>query len=453
MEMIRPRRCSRMRRVACRVQLKVPFRWTAMTASHSSSVMLKIMRSRRMPALFTRMSIAPNSLTAVSTMRSAAGKSATLSALATALPPRARIASTTSSATRREAPRPSTSAPRSFTTTAAPSAASSSAIARPMPRPAPVTTAALPSSRPISGLLRRRGVHEPLEHRRGRQAIELVERPVAVRLVERLHGARLRDEGYRAPEAEEELAVHPARVLAREEDDHGCHVVGVELLDLGDAAVLALDAALLPHLARAADLLVDRHPGPRDGTDRVHRDAVLAEVAGSDLGEAADRGLGGAVVRLAGIPEQPRSRAERDDAAPALLAHVSARVADAGERALQVHGEDGIPLLLAHVEDHAVAQDAGTGDEDVDAAEPGPRRADDTPGALPVGHRIGARDGFPTVPLDLGDDVEGRPAGRRPAVDGDPVVVDDDLRAGGRERARHAAADAAPAAGHHRDAA
>jgi hypothetical protein len=68
-----------MRRVAWRVQLKVPFRWTAMTASHSSSLMLKSMRSRRMPALFTRMSIDPNWSTAVAMMRSAAAKSATLS--------------------------------------------------------------------------------------------------------------------------------------------------------------------------------------------------------------------------------------------------------------------------------------------------------------------------------------------------------------------------------------
>src|SRR5207248_763547 len=185
-----------------------PFKWTAMTASHSSSLMLKIIRSRRMPALFTRMSIAPNSLTAVSTMRSAAAKSATLSALATARPPRARIASTTSSATRREAP-------------------------------------------------------------------------------------RLRDERHLAPEAEEELPVDAARMLARQVDDHGGHVVGVELLDLRDAAVLALDALLPPQLARAPHLLVDGHARAGDRADGVHGDAVLPEVARRHLGEPADRRLGG----------------------------------------------------------------------------------------------------------------------------------------------------------------
>src|SRR5215510_11501278 len=44
---------------AWRTQLNVPFRWTASTASHSSSLMLKIMRSRRIPAQVTRTSILP----------------------------------------------------------------------------------------------------------------------------------------------------------------------------------------------------------------------------------------------------------------------------------------------------------------------------------------------------------------------------------------------------------
>src|SRR5205823_10056915 len=90
------------------------------------------------------------------------------------------------------------------------------------------------------------GVDEPFQDRRRRQALQLLERPVAVRLVEGLHRPGLRDERHLAPEAEEELPVDAAGVLARQVDDHGGHVVGVELLDLGDAAVLALDALLPP---------------------------------------------------------------------------------------------------------------------------------------------------------------------------------------------------------------
>ena len=52
---------------------KWPFRWTWMTASHSSSVMLTSPRSRRMPALFTSTSSPPNASTADVDERLAAG--------------------------------------------------------------------------------------------------------------------------------------------------------------------------------------------------------------------------------------------------------------------------------------------------------------------------------------------------------------------------------------------
>ena len=47
--------------------LKAPYRWTLTTLSHSSSVMLKIIRSRRMPAALHRMSSRPKLSMAVST--------------------------------------------------------------------------------------------------------------------------------------------------------------------------------------------------------------------------------------------------------------------------------------------------------------------------------------------------------------------------------------------------
>src|SRR3989304_4069500 len=59
MLMKRPHFCSRMRGTAARVTANAPFRWVSRTASHSSSVMLKIIRSRRIPALFTTMSTRP----------------------------------------------------------------------------------------------------------------------------------------------------------------------------------------------------------------------------------------------------------------------------------------------------------------------------------------------------------------------------------------------------------
>ena len=52
--------CSRQYAAAQRLGANVPFRWTLMTASHSSSVMLVSMRSRRMPALLTTAWRSPN---------------------------------------------------------------------------------------------------------------------------------------------------------------------------------------------------------------------------------------------------------------------------------------------------------------------------------------------------------------------------------------------------------
>ena len=69
--------------------------------------------------------------------------------LATALPPASAISATTSWAGPLSVPEPSTATPRSLTTTDAPSLASSLATDAPMPRPAPVTIATRPSSRPI----------------------------------------------------------------------------------------------------------------------------------------------------------------------------------------------------------------------------------------------------------------------------------------------------------------
>src|SRR5256885_16405110 len=108
--------------------------------------MLKKNRSRRMPALFTTASMRPKASSAACTMRLALGHSATLSVLASALPPAARISSATRSAGALLAPSPFTDVPMSFTTTLAPARAMASAKSRPMPPPAPVTMTTLFSS-------------------------------------------------------------------------------------------------------------------------------------------------------------------------------------------------------------------------------------------------------------------------------------------------------------------
>ena len=94
----RPSTGARQYSAAWRVAAKWPFRCTRMTASHSSSLVVKSMRSRTKPALFTSTSSPPNVSIAVCTSRCAPSQSAMSSVFATASPPSAEISSTTSCA-------------------------------------------------------------------------------------------------------------------------------------------------------------------------------------------------------------------------------------------------------------------------------------------------------------------------------------------------------------------
>src|SRR5207244_12403550 len=155
------------------------------------------------------------------------------------------------------------------------------------------------------------------------------------------------EEGDGAGVDEEGLAVDVPGFVGGEVGDHWRDHVGVELLDAVGVGVAVA----------AGDGGDEASPGA--GGDGVAGDAVTAEMAGESAGEAGDGRLGGAVVGLAGVAPEAGLRAEVDDAAVALLSHEDGGRLDRGEVALEVHGHDLVPLLLAHVEDHAVAEDAG----------------------------------------------------------------------------------------------
>ena len=111
------------------------------------------------------------------------------------------------------------------------------------------------------------------------------------------------------------------------------------------------------------------------------------------------------------------------------------------EVALQVDVDDGVPLLLGHRHEHAVAQDAGVVDEHVEAPEGVDRRAHQRLAAGPAGDVVVRRDGFAAGGADLlgrllGDVTE---------------VVDDDLGALGGEEARVLATEAPAGARDDRD--
>ena len=112
-----------------------------MTASHWASLMRSISPSLVMPALFTRMSIFPNSLWISSTTLWVSSKEAALDAYAFAFTPNASISLTVCSA--------ASFITRSVNAMSAPSDAYFSAIAFPIPRAAPVISATLPDNNPM----------------------------------------------------------------------------------------------------------------------------------------------------------------------------------------------------------------------------------------------------------------------------------------------------------------
>src|SRR5499426_694186 len=131
---------------AC-VARNIDLRSTAMTRSHSSSVVSSRPLRDSMPTLLCRMSTPPQRSTAAFTIAAHSAARVTSAACATASPRSARIAATVSSA-------------RSFIwstqKTLAPSRAKRMAVALPLPRPgprepAPVTIAILPFRRPLTG--------------------------------------------------------------------------------------------------------------------------------------------------------------------------------------------------------------------------------------------------------------------------------------------------------------
>ncbi len=108
-------------------------------------------------ALLTRRESGPNARSASATSLGAVASSATSASIATPVRPSAAISLTTACAA---------SASISATATAAPSRARRSAVARPMPRPAPVTSAVLPMKRLMLQIPSR--VSDRAEPRRGR---------------------------------------------------------------------------------------------------------------------------------------------------------------------------------------------------------------------------------------------------------------------------------------------
>src|SRR3954454_4360417 len=169
--MTRPQRALSMSSSARRVQWKAPFRLTSTTRSHSSAMMRIARPSLRTPALLTSTSTGPKRSRTCSNAATTCSASATSALTSELLPLRESVA------------------------TLKPSSRSLPAIAAPMPREPPVTSAQPPSGADMRALLPAhdaRAPHEAGAERRQRDDRARLEAPRALGLGQRERDRRRR---------------------------------------------------------------------------------------------------------------------------------------------------------------------------------------------------------------------------------------------------------------------
>jgi hypothetical protein len=113
-----------------------------------------------------------------------------------------------------------------------------------------------------------------------------------------------------------------------------------------------------------------------------------------------------------------------------------------------VGGDDGVPVLFGHVEQHSLPQDAGGAHHPVDAPPIVDGALHDARAGRHFGHRIGHRDGRAAGCAYFGDDRVRHLARRFLAVHADAEVGHDDIGALAGALECHRPADAATSAGH-----
>ena len=91
-----------------------------------------------------------------------------------------------------------------------------------------------------------------------------------------------------------------------------------------------------------------------------------------------------------------------------LAGHRRNHGVDEVEGALEVHGDDRVPLRLAHPQDEAVLGDAGVVDQDVDVSEFLEDFLDDGVRLVEVGRVGGVALDFMSIGGDFGDGLLGR---------------------------------------------
>ena len=231
----------------------------------------------------------------------------------------------------------------------------------------------------------------------------------------------------------EDLARDAGGAVGGEEHRHRRVLVRRHLLDLFQPRLLLRRV----HGDRA------RHAAPGEGRDAVAAHVVAHHVQRDGLGQRRDAQLRRRVVRLAEIADQARGGGHVHEGAALLLAVVFRRGAGDVERAREMHVDHRVPVILGHlVEDH-VAQDAGVVHHAVDPAIGVQRALHDALGGIPGGHALGVDHRLPAALLDDRLGLFRRGGGTAIARDGHTDIVDDHLGAFAGHHERDLAPDAA----------
>lgn len=119
------------------------------------------------------------------------------------------------------------------------------------------------------------------------------------------------------------------------------------------------------------------HLGGSDRDDGVYGDLGPGQFHGPRARHGHDARLGRRIVGLSEVPALPRRRADQNDAsALTLLTHPHSCCSGTGEGAAHMNTHDVVEVVVGHLPQHPVAQDAGIGDEDVQPPEMLHRRGD-----------------------------------------------------------------------------
>src|ERR1035437_5447675 len=264
--------------------------------------------------------------------------------------------------------------------------------------------------------------------------------PVAVRRTDLLRGCPQRQLVDTEPEA---LAGDLLGRVPTEEHEQRRHVLRhshAHLLADQVGQRLALLRGV-DHLRPAGD--AGDHPGDRVGDDGVDGDLGAGQLHRPGARERGDPRLGAGVVCLPEVAALagPR-RDDHDPPATALLAHAHGSGTRAGEGAAHVRLDDRVEVLVGHLPEDLVAEDARVGAHDVDATEAVHRLLHESLRGLRPAHGYDLGDGLGAAVGQFLDGLLG---------DVGVDIVDDHGGPRLREGAGVGAADTATAAGDNGD--